>query len=147
MLGQSLDLLSTPRQRIIDVVAAHPGISFDALRARAGCPGGAAGYHLHILERAGVVQSVKYGRYRRYFPATMPTLEARAIAVAANPSTGAVLERVLAEGRPLSMGEVAASFPQVPRQNVAYHVHRLAEAGLLEVRRIGRSKVVEAVVA
>jgi predicted transcriptional regulator len=145
MLGQSLDLLSTPRQRLIDEVTAHPGISFEALRARAGCPGGAAGYHLHVLERAGILQSVKYGRYRRYFPATTPTLEARAVAVAANPSTGAVLDRVLAEGRPLRMGEVAASFPGVKRQNVSYHVHRLAEAGLLAVRRIGRSKIVEVV--
>jgi uncharacterized repeat protein (TIGR01451 family) len=59
------------RGMIIGYIKENPGEHFNSLKSKLDFRNGTLAHHLHILERERVIKSVKYGKYRRFFPMGM----------------------------------------------------------------------------
>lgn len=59
------------RGMIISYVKENPGEHFNSLKSKLDFRNGTLAHHLHILERERVIKSVRYGKYRRFFPVGM----------------------------------------------------------------------------
>ncbi len=56
---------------IIDHIKDNPGEHFNSIKSKLDFRNGTLAHHLHVLERERVIKSVKYGKYRRFFPMGM----------------------------------------------------------------------------
>ncbi|MEE9116233.1 MAG: winged helix-turn-helix transcriptional regulator [Thermoplasmata archaeon] len=59
------------RGMIIGFIKENPGEHFNSLKSKLDFRNGTLAHHLHILEREKVIKSVRYGKYRRFFPVGM----------------------------------------------------------------------------
>jgi uncharacterized repeat protein (TIGR01451 family) len=59
------------RGTIIGYIKENPGEHFNSLKSKLDFRNGTLAHHLHILERERVIKSVRYGKYRRFFPVGM----------------------------------------------------------------------------
>lgn len=57
------------RKRIYECIRKSPGIHFREVQRRAGIATGSADYHLHFLQRHGMLRTEKSGRFLRYYVA------------------------------------------------------------------------------
>lgn len=124
------------RARLLEAIAAEPGLHFSGLARRLDLAPGAAQHHLRRLAGAGLVVAAAGGR-TRYFPAgTPPAVQGRA-QLLDNPGINKVLAAV--QARPgISVSAVAAATGRAVG-TVAHHLDRLQQAGLVERRRSGRT--------
>lgn len=131
-------LLDHPTRRsLMALIEAEPGIHYqELLRATSGGKGGLE-HHLSKLEKGGLVKAERGPRYSCYFPAGASA--AIRLATPALKSDGA--RRVLSaiRGHPGISGVEVSSATGLGTATVSEHVARLAEAGLVEPQRNGRS--------
>ncbi|WP_458208897.1 helix-turn-helix domain-containing protein [Haladaptatus sp. NG-SE-30] len=92
-------------------------------------------HHLRILEDEKIVTNAKIRGKRRYYPASDDKVELRA--ALAQTATAAVLDGVSRQ-EPVTVGELADELDRDP-STVTYHLKRLAEDGLVERKRNGRT--------
>ncbi len=59
------------RGTIIGYIKENPGEHFNSLKSKLDFRNGTLAHHLHILERERMIKSVRYGKYRRFFPVGM----------------------------------------------------------------------------
>ena len=129
------------RARLVQVVEAQPGIHFKELQRTTGLGNGALAHHTQVLVRHGRLRRIANGGYTCFFPAVPDrALEARAFVLK---SDGA--RRVLAaiQATPGRSNLDVAGLTGLDPGTVHYHVRRLAEAGLVNVRRDGRHTVLD----
>ena len=82
MAGLPAGLADQPmRARLLAIIQEHPGIHASRLCREAGGPWGTVQYHLSLLGRGELVQSVDTGRERRFFPAGTEPRRARLLAI------------------------------------------------------------------
>jgi DNA-binding MarR family transcriptional regulator len=129
---------SPPRAQILALLAAEPGLHFHGLARRSGLSNGALVHHLRKLEEGGLVRAQRTGRYTCYVVADAAPAVLRAAPAVCSPGARAVLAAAMAN--PGSSLRDLAGRCGLRASTVAHHVRRLAEGGLLEVRRDGRSK-------
>lgn len=132
------DILENPlRDDILQVVEQAPGISASDLSRRLACGWGTLVYHLTVLERMQLLSSTREGRHRRFFvQGRINYSDKGAVALLANPASRAILDAVRAHpgliqrdlGRNLGLSA----------GTVAWHVERLAHAGLVLKEEEGR---------
>ncbi len=117
------------RRRILDAVAAEPGIHHNALCRKTDIGSGAMFHHVGKLTAAGELVMRSDGHYRCYFlPATSKADVARGLTVRSD-GAQAVLDAVLA-----SPGATAPEVAQscgIRLSTAQYHMGKLAAAGLL----------------
>jgi predicted transcriptional regulator len=117
------------RGRIYQVIETEPGIHLSELQRKAGVARGVCAYHLHALEKAGLIKTAREGMYLRFF-ATKVKIDAEAYTLASDDR--AVLEAV--EARPgITEVQVAELLGKSSGQ-VARSVKSLAQSGYLESR-------------
>jgi len=140
-LGLGARRVPQPGQRdeVLRLVRDRPGLHHRALVQALGRGNGTVEHHVRALVRAGLVVSVKSGGRRRYFPAGTAGPEVLAAAGFAHGMAAEVLRAVAPQGQPLS-----AVARQVRRSlsTTHYHVSRLQRAGLVQVARQGRVRLV-----
>lgn len=139
-IGSSIppeELLQGNRARLYDLILARPGIRFTDLVAAAGLHFGSTLHHLFLLERFQLVRSYKTDRSRRYVAALGAPEETRRAAHLAEERVRKTLEYVQAHPGS-TQARVAAAFPEVCRQAVAYRLRHLCRLGLVTVERNGR---------
>lgn len=120
------------RGRIYQIIEYEPGVHLSELQRKAGVARGVCAYHLHALEKAGLIRASRDGMYLR-FTATKVRIDADAYALAADDRE--VLRAI--EARPgiteRQVGEILGkSAHQVERS-----VRALAQTGHVEARREG----------
>ncbi|WP_440992193.1 winged helix-turn-helix transcriptional regulator [Haloarchaeobius baliensis] len=125
------------RATVYEVVEDAPGVYLSALSESTDVPLSTVRHHVRILEEENVVTSAKIDGKRRYFP--VATSDVALHAALANPSRAAVLE-TLAERGAAHNGLVADELDLDP-STVSHHLDRLADDGLVERERDGRSVV------
>jgi len=129
-LGRRLareELLGGRRGRIVELLRGEPGLAFLELQHRTGIRGGVLTYHLEVLERFGVIASLRMGRCRRYYAVgTVPAAERVAHAMRLT-SRYAGLIAALEASPGASQGALASALG-VSRQTVSYRLRRLAAA-------------------
>lgn len=129
------------RARLLQIVEANPGLRFNELRAASGLGNGTLSHHTRVLVAHGHLRRLAQGGSTFFFPATPDrSTEARVMALR---SDGA--RRVLAaiQRAPGSSNLDVAGLTGLDPGTVHYHVRRLSEAGLVHVRRAGRSTVLD----
>lgn len=133
------------RARLVQIVEANPGLRFNELRTASGLGNGTLSHHVRVLAAHGHLRRLAKGGSTFFFPATPDrAMEARAVALK---SEGA--RRVLAaiQASPGRSNLDVAGLTGLDPGTVHYHVRRLAEAGLVNVRRAGRTTVLDPVAA
>ncbi len=124
------------RDRLLAAVAAEPGLPLAALGRRAGASGTTVAYHLHLLERHGLVASRREGPFRVFYA---PEAVRDAPTDVLTSAERRVLD-LLARDGPLTQRALAERL-DVTKQAVNYHVKRLARRGLLAVEDRGGARV------
>jgi len=120
------------RGMIRGYVLANPGSHFNAIKDSLDLNNGTLAYHLNVLEKEGIIRSVKDGKFRRFFPSEMkipnngelPTKVQRLI-----------LEIVL-ETPAISQKEISRILG-LSQSTVSYHLDRLKELSLVRAERQG----------
>lgn len=134
------NLVEGRRRVLYSAIFDHPGISFTELREHSNIRFGVLQYHLETLERAGFVESLKVGRFRRYYPLGSDhhaALERRGYAADA----GYLRMMVEVETLPGStQSQLQQLHPGVARQSVAYRLQRLERVGAIRAYRDGRTR-------
>lgn len=124
------------RRRVLySKIFEEPGICYTELQEKTGVRFGVLQYHLETLERAGFVESVKVGRFRRYYPVGLDHSWAFELhAHAKDPGYSKYLRAI--DWIPgATNSELQYLFPDVTRQSIAYRLKRLSQAGALESER------------
>ncbi|TFF92091.1 winged helix-turn-helix transcriptional regulator [Candidatus Thorarchaeota archaeon] len=131
------------RERILEEVAANPGVHLRELHRCVGCAMGALQYHLRNLEDEGLVTSLRKGNVRHLFSADFPAEERLKLltAVARNPTVNSILSECASNGR-ITQAEMSRTL-EIDKSLISYYVSSLLEADILNsVRVFGREKPV-----
>ena len=121
------------RGRIHGYITANPGDNYNSIRDALELSNGIVAHHLHTLEREGLIQSMRDGMYRRFFPANakLPpedeghfNIQKRIVAIIRN--NPGISQKEIAQ-------KVGVSSP-----TVNYHINVLATARMIRVEKFGR---------
>lgn len=126
------------RQAIYETVKAEPGINLRALADELDLAWGTLLHHLHKLEKAHMVVTKRYGKYRRCFlnGSTYSKDEKARLAALSTPSTARVAEYVL-ENPGSTQSEIGEALGVTP-STVLWHAKRLKDVELIQTQRDGR---------
>jgi predicted transcriptional regulator len=131
------------RDRIVDEVAANPGIHLRELHRSIGCAMGALQYHLKNLEEVGEVVSIRVGNVRHIFPPDY-SLEDKILVLTAlsrNPTVGSILFECMKNGR-TTQAEISKVL-DVDKSLISYYTSSLLKADILRsIKVFGREKPV-----
>ena len=122
------------RQNLMHYIYGHPGANLTQLRERFGLHNGVLSHHISILEGNRVIQSLRNGRQRLFYPAGFSRL-AKELVV-----TSEVQQRVLeeVEASPGITQSMVATRLGMSRQKVNYHVTALERKSALRIVKSGR---------
>lgn len=136
-----LTLLLHPfRRDLYQVLCENPGTYLLELVELLESPLGTLTWHLRILEREGLVKSIKYAGKRLYYPKMLRSEEAELAYLTMRSDTA---QRVFAHivNNPGCYQEQMAEAIGVHHDTIRWHVTRMAEVGLIKVKREGRKKM------
>lgn len=125
------------RARILRLIREEPGIHNRSIARSLALSRGTTSYHLHLLERRGIVVADPAGRYRRYFAASDPRIHHKAaIHLLRHPTARAIAELVAA--RPgLIQKDLCQALGLLPSR-ASWHLRRLEQAQVVAARRTGQ---------
>ncbi|MCK4442969.1 MAG: winged helix-turn-helix transcriptional regulator, partial [Thermoplasmata archaeon] len=121
------------RGMIIGYVKEHPGEHFNSLKSKLDFRNGTLAHHLHILERERVIKSIRYGKYRRFFPVGMM------VSKKAYPTE---LEREILDvvkERPGINQKTIAKKVGKSKSTVNYHIDKLRKSNKIRTEKNGLS--------
>lgn len=126
------------RQAIYETVKEDPGINLRALAEELDLAWGTLLHHLHKLEKAHMIVTKRYGKYRRCFlnGSTYSKDEKARLAALSTPSTARVAEYVL-ENPGSTQSEIGEALG-VTASTVLWHAKRLKDVELIQTQRDGR---------
>jgi hypothetical protein len=131
------------RDKIVDEVAASPGIHLRELHRSIGCAMGALQYHIKILEDGGEVVSIRNGNVRHIFPGDY-SFEDRVLLLTAltrNPTVGSILSECARNGQ-TTQAEISKTL-DVDKSLISYYTSSLLKADILRsIKVFGREKPV-----
>lgn len=131
-----LDLPS--RREIYQAIEDAPGVHARALLDRLDYAKGTLQYHLDWLVDAGLIEVVDDGKYTRYYRAGEFDERDRAVMNALRRTYARRVIAHLAADGPLTTGELADRLEKAD-STISWHLSRLAEVGLVEKERRGRT--------
>jgi predicted transcriptional regulator len=141
---EGASILENPvRQRIHEAIGQDPGLCMQAVRQRTGVAWGTAVYHLHRLERGGLVVSVRSGSSRRYFAANTPVSRHRAHIAALGHPTAQRIAHVVHANPGINQAGVCRQLGLL-NPAASKHLGRLESLGLIATQRAGRSRLYQA---
>ncbi|MFX0108895.1 MAG: winged helix-turn-helix transcriptional regulator [Candidatus Hodarchaeota archaeon] len=131
------------RDRVLDEIAANPGIHLRELHRIVGCAMGALQYHLNVLERLGLVVSARTGNARHLFLAGYSTDEniLRLASISRNPTVQAILGECMGNGR-TTQAELSRKL-SLDKSLISYYVTSLIKHDILQTIKVfGRERPV-----
>ena len=135
-----LTLLLHPfRRDLYQVLCENPGTYLLELVEMLESPLGTLTWHLRILEREGLVKTIKFAGKRLYYPKMLRSQEAEMAYLTMRSETA---RRVFAYivNNPGCYQEQMAETLGVHHDTVRWHISRMEEVGLVRVEREGRKK-------
>jgi predicted transcriptional regulator len=122
------------RRRVHAHLQAQPGSDVKDTAAAVGVSWSTAAYHLHRLEREGLLLSRRAGRSKRFFlNGVQGTARAEAIGALRNPTSMAIAQLV-ARQPGLMQKEIGAEL-HLPASTVSWHMRRLRQLGVVREER------------
>ncbi|MHA1960220.1 MAG: winged helix-turn-helix transcriptional regulator [Candidatus Thorarchaeota archaeon] len=132
-------LLHPFRRDLYQVLCENPGTYLLELVDMLESPLGTLTWHLRILEREGLVKSIKFAGKRLYFPKMLRSQEAEKAYLTMRSDTAQRIFLFVLNNQGSYQEQMAESLG-VHHDTVRWHVSRMEEVGLLKVRREGRKK-------
>lgn len=123
-----------PREALLRLALAFPGIRAGSLARLAGMSTPVARYHLRRLEREGLVVEHASTHHVRVFPAQgrLDEADRRLLALVREPGPLALVLALLVKG-PQAIPALSTLL-QVPRSSLRYHLAILQGEGILDIR-------------
>jgi predicted transcriptional regulator len=138
------DILAQPtRQRIYEIVGAHPGASARDVQRLAGLAWGETAYHLDQLIRAGALRRERGGRRDYYFRLDM-TWEDRRVLLTLRSRTERQILLALVDSPGLNLNDLKER-TQTSLSTVSTHLRRLVALGVVESERTATTRQFRAV--
>ncbi len=126
------------RRSIYQLVCETPGSYFYEIVSALATPQGTLSWHLHMLEKDGLIKSTKFGGKRLFFPKMLRSESAeKAYAILKN-STAAKVFDLIVNNPGCYQTEIALKL-SIHHDTVRHHIVRLAEAELIDIIRDGRT--------
>lgn len=122
-------LVSETRRRILEEVAARPGVSPAEIGHRVGLTRNAILHHVRVLERMRLV-AIERVEGKVLLHLSGQRLDARDALAQRTKARGLLLDALRAAPEGLTSAELAKAFPHVPRRTLDHSLTRLAEDGL-----------------
>ncbi|MFX1294319.1 MAG: winged helix-turn-helix transcriptional regulator [Promethearchaeota archaeon] len=129
------------RQKIYQLIEENEGIHLREICRRLEKEMGCIQYHLHILENANLISSMKDGRYKRFFVNYRDIPEERVlIALLKRETTAKVLILIYKHnGDGISHSAIAKQLKSTS-QAVTWHIHKLDNANIISITKRGCQK-------
>lgn len=138
------DASASVRERILGAVRKYPGLGAADLARQVKTSLQLAEYHLHALQKAGLVSIQTQGRQRTHFPVAgdeetpIDRRDRPVVAALRRPMALRIALQLLENGS-MAMGDLAASCGISPA-TATHHVKKMEKAGVLEIHASGRSR-------
>lgn len=138
------DASASVRERILGAVRKYPGLGAAELARQVTTSLQLAEYHLHALEKAGLVSTHSDGAPKVHFPVVgqeetpIDRRDRPVVAALRRPMALRIALQLLENGS-MSMGDLATSCGISPA-TATHHVKRLQKQGVLDVTAEGRSR-------
>ncbi|HEU97363.1 MAG TPA: winged helix-turn-helix transcriptional regulator [Fervidicoccus fontis] len=130
--------LSGKRKEIYDYIQEHPGSHLREMARNLDLAIGEIQYHLDVLEKKGYIVSKRMGLYKRFYPSKMFGERQKEIMGILSQETPRKILLFLLHKPGASHREIA-EFARLSAPTVTWHMKRLADIGLVEAKREGRS--------
>ena len=128
------------RRRIFEHVRRFPGTHFREVQRALGLQPGELEYHLHTLEKAGLLTSQEGAARRRYFVAAeIPHPDKALLGLLRQAAVRRILLAVL-EKPGISFQEIHAAVGGA-KSTLSFHLRKVTGSGLVAVERAGRENV------
>ncbi len=125
------------RREIYKLICESPGAYFFKIAGDLDTPHGTLSWHLRMLEKAGLIATLKFGGKRCYYPKILRTEEAEKAFVALNSDKAREIFSYIMENEGTYQQEVADEL-NVHHDTVRWHVKRLKDAELIYSEHDGR---------
>ncbi len=135
---QSL-LLHPIRRELYQILCENPGTYLLELAELLEAPLGTLTWHLRILEREGLVKSIKFAGKRLFFPKMLRTQEAEMAYLTLRSKTARKIFQFVVN-HPGCHQEQMAEVLHVHHDTIRWHVLRMERTGLIKIVREGRKK-------
>jgi len=132
-------LLHPFRRELYQVLCSNPGTYLLELVDILESPLGTLTWHLRILEREGLVKSIKFAGKRLYFPKMLRSQEAEMAYLTMRSDTAQKIFAYVVNNAGCYQEQMAESL-EVHHDTVRWHVSRMEDVGLIKVVREGRKK-------
>jgi DNA-binding transcriptional ArsR family regulator len=133
-----MSLLMHPlRRNIYKLICESPGAYFFELASELSAPHGTLSWHLKMLGRAGLIQSMKFGGKRIYYPKVLRSAQVESAYVALKSETARKIFTYVLNNEGCHQLEIAESL-EIHHDTVRWHASKLRKAGLIDVMREGR---------
>ncbi|MFW9953437.1 MAG: winged helix-turn-helix transcriptional regulator [Candidatus Thorarchaeota archaeon] len=135
-----LTLLLHPfRRDLYQILCENPGTYLLELVDLLESPLGTLTWHLRILEREGLVKSIKFAGKRLYYPRMLRSREAEMAFLTMRSETARKVFAFVVNNPGCYQEQMAESLG-VHHDTVRWHISRMEEVGLIRVERAGRKK-------
>ncbi|MFX1520395.1 MAG: winged helix-turn-helix transcriptional regulator [Promethearchaeota archaeon] len=133
-----MSLLMHPlRRNIYKLICESPGAYFFELASELSAPHGTLSWHLKMLGRAGLIQSMKFGGKRIYYPKVLRSAQVESAYVALKSQTARKIFSYVLNNEGCHQLEIAENL-EIHHDTVRWHASKLRKAGLIDVMREGR---------
>ncbi|MGY5871517.1 MAG: helix-turn-helix domain-containing protein [Candidatus Thorarchaeota archaeon] len=132
-------LLHPFRRELYQVLCSNPGTYLLELVDLLESPLGTLTWHLRILEREGLVKSIKFAGKRLYYPKMLRSQEAEMAYLTMRSDTAQKIFAFVVNNTGCYQEQMAENLG-VHHDTVRWHVSRMEDVGLIKVIREGRKK-------
>ncbi|MEM3586377.1 MAG: helix-turn-helix domain-containing protein [Candidatus Jordarchaeaceae archaeon] len=138
MSEKRLSLLLHPvRREIYRMICEKPGTYFLEIASELATPPGTLSWHLRTLQKSGLIGSFKYGGKLVYFPKALRDEEAEKAFFNLRSGTAKKIFQYIVNNPGCHQREIAKNL-KVHHDTVRWHISRMVETKLVELKRSGR---------
>jgi len=132
------------RRDIYDLIVRYPGLHEREIARRLDISLSTLDYHLHYMEKRGLLVSKKDGRYTRYFAAKKVGMEDKKIISLLRQQTPRQIVLYLLEHPGGIHKDICSAVGKSP-STVSFHLKKLVTAGIVEATSLGRKTAYQVV--
>ena len=125
------------RQKLFTLISESPGIHFRDAQRRTESSTGNLTYHLDCLVKAGLLTTVRDGKYLRYYAFTEKSTEEKRILEMARRKTDRNILLLLLQNETNTNEELSKILNLSP-STISWHIKKLIETNILSVKAEGR---------
>ncbi|MGD0645769.1 MAG: winged helix-turn-helix transcriptional regulator [Candidatus Bathyarchaeia archaeon] len=125
------------RQKLFTLISECPGIHFRDAQRRTESATGNLTYHLDCLVKAGLLTTVRDGKYLRYYACKERSIEEKVILALARRKTDRHILLLLLQNETNTNEELSKILSLSP-STISWHIKKLIETNILSVKAEGR---------